>query len=499
MWRPHWGRAGWRVFFTALVAGCVAKGAAFLPLYAVDDYRFLLQEPIFNRMLAEGRFGQWLVMKLFGALGFGTVHAGIFSTALGLVAFAGLGTAVIHHWGLPMRGWLPMMAASLVAIHPYSAEIFTFRAVLATYALSILLLTLLLLPRRWNGAGLLVGTLVFMLALSIYQSVLHFALMVFLLALAVRLSRQRRIRVPSAAGWWTDRHYGFIACVVFGTGIYFVAAAVARTLASLHATSRSQLLSSAAAATRLREIGDVLLYRFWQKDPMITILTKRLLLALLVLAVTQIVLRAHPWDRAGRLATAAAAIGLLACSLIWTLGLSLVLSTFWPVPRTLSHVALLWSAALVIACMGAKPLMRGLAALVAGLVLVGFVGMDNRIFSEQVRINERDFETASRIVARFENLAEYEHIKRLVFIGKRDGYPLAVGTHDMDLNLSAFAAAWSQVPVLVETSGHDWTRADPDSQAQVANYCRNVAPWPGPQSVTVQGDLGIVCLARSNE
>lgn len=497
--RAKWSRADWRVFFAALIAGGLAKGAAFLPLYAIDDYRFLMFKPFTEGMIADGRFGQALATKLMTTFGFSGLHAGAASTAAGLAAFALLGTALVRHWGLRMGGWQSMAAASLVAVHPYSTEIFTFRTSLITYSMSIALLALLLLPRRWNRAGLIGGTLLFALTLSFYQSMLHFALMIWLMSLAVRLNRQRRFaRRPPLRLY--DRHFGLLACVICGIGVYGAIAEIVRRVGAIPPSGRVHLLPPAGAAARLREVADTLGYRFWQPEPLLSVGVKRLLLVLLALALVRILLRAWPWSNPRRLAAAGVAITLLAFGVVWTLGLSLVMSTFWPVPRTISHVSVLWSAALAIACTGAVPIMRWLSAGIAALVLVAFVGMDDRILLEQARINARDAATASRIVARLEAQPGFATPTRLAFVGKRDGYPRSIRTHDMDLNLSAFAATWAQVYVLVEASGYHFSTAKaPEEIALAANYCKTVAPWPGPQSVTAQGELAIICLEQSDD
>jgi hypothetical protein len=495
--RLRLGPAGWRVFCVALAAGALAKGGAFLPIYSIDDFQFLLNEPLFDRMVSDGRPGQAAIMSLFSALGFKSLDAPLLSTTLGLVAFALLGTGLVRHWGIPTRGWLPLAVACLIAVHPYSTEIFTFRMALGTYSIAIVLLALLLLHRRWSRRGILGGALSFALALSIYQSVIHFAVMAALMATAIRLGRLRRGAGGRSFPRLGHRHYGFIASVVLGTGIYLVAAVGAAAVSGRPTSPRTQLLSPVNVGPRLEAAAEVLRYRLWQADPLVAVAVKRLLLALLAAALVSIAVRSRPWGDRRRLAAAVAVVILLACGVAWTLGLSWVLAEFWPVPRTLSHIALLWSAALAIAMVGAPPAARRLLAGVAGLALLAFVGTDNRILSEQQRINRRDAATAIRIVARFETLPNLDKVARLAFVGSLSGYSHAMGTHDMDLNLSAFAAAWSPVPLVLETSGYSWIPIKgPKGRAPAVEYCRGVAPWPGPQSVAVQGDLAIVCLSR---
>jgi len=63
------------------------------------------------------------------------------------------------------------------------------------------------------------------------------------------------------------------------------------------------------------------------------------------------------------------------------------------------------------------------------------------------------------------------------------------------MNLSAFSADWAKLSILREISGYDLKAAKDQVQKDAAAaYCREVKPWPGPQSVTLRDGLAIVCL-----
>jgi hypothetical protein len=188
-------------------------------------------------------------------------------------------------------------------------------------------------------------------------------------------------------------------------------------------------------------------------------------------------------------------ITLLLAALVWSLGPLLFLAEFWPAPRVMAHVGIFWAGVLAIAYFGlgrrARPVLAGLAL----LIVLSFIGANNRVFDEQLRLNRRDATKANRIVARLEAMPGFLAVRFVALDGVSWTHPLRLGTLDHDLNVSAFGAEQAKADILAEVSGYDLKLAEEDAQiAQAAAYCRGQEPWPGPRSVTIQDGLAIVCL-----
>jgi hypothetical protein len=134
---------------------------------------------------------------------------------------------------------------------------------------------------------------------------------------------------------------------------------------------------------------------------------------------------------------------------------------------------------------------------VATLIVLSFIGADNRILSDQVRLNARDTLRANRILERLESLPGFPGVAFVAVDGKDWHYPLGYSTTDHDLNISAFGAEWSQVAILREVSGYDLkVTNDPGQLALAATLCRSVKPWPDPRSVMIRDHLAVVCLKQ---
>lgn len=498
-----------------LLVSVLAKGLAFLPKYSIDDY-FLVQ--LHGRslsMLQQGRIGQALLVKLLQALRLEPNYSTLFFVVLALATWSLLALLVVRWWGLKRQGWLPLATGCLIAIHPFTTEIFTFRTALGTCTLALTLFTLLLWPGTWTARRILIGAALFAVTLSIYQIVLHFAVMILLLGAAVGLARY--LAAGAALGWsrrwaslWTfdrlrrHRQAALAACIVLGTGAYVAGNQALVTLLRVPSITRTRFLAAGALAERAHQVAELLRHRLLLPDPLIAPATQKLLLLLLVAAAGGLLLRREAWRRRRAAALAWAALGLLAAGLIWSVGVILVLEDFWPAARVMAHTGVFWAGVLAVAWTVSGPRRRTALAGLMAVVILSFIGTDNHILSDQQRINQRDALTANRIVERLESLTRFHDIETVAVAGGNWGFAERIATTDHDMNISAFGAKWAKVQLLREISGYDWKWGAGENEPvpgeavtrMADDHCRGVEPWPAAESVTVQGHLAIVCLPQ---
>jgi hypothetical protein len=281
-----------------------------------------------------------------------------------------------------------------------------------------------------------------------------------------------------------------------GTATYAAVSPLLRWLLRTEAAARTQLIDVGDVSLRVHQVGAVLFDRLLLPEPTLPLLPKVLLLTLPVLVVLQLGWRAWPSLSWRRLVTQAGVAALMAAACVWTLGLWLVLDRFWPALRTLSHVSVLWAGILVIAYRAAGVVLRRLLLLLVVLIVVSFIGADNRILADQQRVNRRDAALANRIVARLEGLPGFPQVEDAVLVGGEYQYAVRVRSQDLDMNISAFGAAWAKTPLLREVSGYAFGQPrDEAVKTQARAYCESAAPWPAEESVTILDRVAIVCLA----
>lgn len=495
-----------RLFLFVLIITAVAKGGAFLPAYSIDDYLFVLRDFPSLSMLRQGRFGQAVLLQILHLIQLEPNYARVFFVSFALIASSLLAALVVRHWHVGRAGWLPVAAASVVATHPFTTEIFTFRTALGISMWAFALLALLLVPLRWSLAGLLGGAVIFALALSIYQVVLNYCLMIILISAAIGLTRL--LVVGSAAGWPArvtsllslrravrHRTTALLACATLGTIIYLVTNAVIVRALRITMASRTQFLSPDRIGERVEAVWQVVRYRFLEVSPLLGRFLKGLLLLLLVTALAGLMARMRPWLRPWPLLLLLTVVSLLAVSLIWTVGVIVILEEFWAVPRVMAHVGIFWAGILVISHRCSSAGTRPALGVLSLLIVLSFIGSSNRILHDQIRLNARDMSKATRILARLESLPGFSGTELVAVQGTPWSYPLSYTTLDRDMNISAFGARWSKVAILREVSGYDLKPAEDDAQQATAEaYCRGARPWPGPDSVTLKDGLAIVCL-----
>lgn len=500
-----------KLFLLTLMVTALAKGAAFLPGYSLDDYGPYVQEaPSLSQLVLDkgekGRFGSALLNWCLHLLQLPPAHAKVFFVFCSIVVSALFAALVVRYWNLDRFQWLAVLMACIIANHPFTAEIFTFRLALGISVFPLAILALLLIPRQWPPRLVTAGSVLFAVALSIYQVALPFCLMVVLVGAAIWLTRY--FVLGSASGWpqrvvsllsmrrlLRHRNTALLGCAVFGTALYG-ALTVGLTLGlRVSPIERTRLLPVHQLDERAQVVFDELKFRLVEPGPLVAGLPQGMLLLLLLGALAGLLWRARSWLRPRPPLLVLSICALLAASLVWSFGPLLLLSEFWPSPRVMAHVGIFWAGVLAISFLCFGPRARAALAILAVLTVLSFIGSNNRIFNEQLRLNVRDAHKANRIVARLEALPGFWGIQKVAVNGVNWSYPIQFQTLDHDMNVSAFGADWSKVDLLAEISGYDLAVAEEETDlAAAAAYCRDVEHWPGPRSVTIQGPLAIVCL-----
>ena len=508
-WRQLWLEAKREKLALLAVAAVtlLAKGPAALPGYGIDDYRPSADGPaeLLGGLFQQGRIGHWLFLKISLLLQMEPNEARVLYVALAVVAYSTLGLAVVRFWRVRELGWLAVGAAMLIANHPYTGEIFTYRWGFPPAAMVMALLGVLLwlavLPRFHLAAG----TVVFAFALSFYPIALHFGLMIVLTSFAIALgARLVAAAGPSAAGPAPDsdsiapRTVRLLAFVLAGTLLYLAIGLLLRRRIGVSAEYFQTIALPAVPARALAAWREVV-GMYTAPNVLIPRPINYLfmtLVVILVLALGWRIVRSR--ERPLATGLAAGILILLGIALFWTAGLFLLLKDLWLTPRSMAHVGVLWAACLVLlAQVAGSPYLRWVLGAAIAVILVTFVAAHHRMFEDQRQLNFQDLQKASRIVARLEALPGFDQIRRVVFVGRPYTYPKgAEQTLWKDLNMSAFGAWWAQAPILREVSGYPLQLStDPTEVAAGAEYCAQGKPWPAAESVAARGELAIVCLA----
>jgi hypothetical protein len=450
--------------------------------FASDDLFFLNHPADLETMVRQGRPGQAALFGLLSALGANPVHAGTLLNwiALGLLTVAAVW--LLRIWQVQPAP-VALLCAALVFVHPNLAETFTFRFTPVFFAVAMVLgLGGLLLARRgrWIGGGLLIAV-----SFSVYQVTLNTLLTV--LALGVVLDCVRGdVPVRRALRAWAAP-----AAVVglAAVGYLVVQRLATAALGSSVQGDRSRFLALDALPGRIDALGQVF-RRVLGADP---VLSTRLLhvLQLLVLGTVLVTLLVS-LGRRRRWSEAAVALVGVGVALVTVVGVIALLAEFWPSPRVLTAAGVFWAGTLLVLGASLAGRWRWLPGAAAGLLLLGYAGVDHRVASDQIRLNIRELALANRIVLRLESLPGWDRLERVAVVGRGRAVPGI--PQEFDVNPSALSVEWSQVHLLREVTDRRLAGPTPEERERATRRCAAVEAWPSAASVTIEGPLGVVCL-----
>lgn len=130
----------------------------------------------------------------------------------------------------------------------------------------------------------------------------------------------------------------------------------------------------------------------------------------------------------------------------------------------------------------------------SGFIVLSFIGTNNHIFQDQVRVNLRDIAKANRIISRLEAMPDFTQIAGVIVVGGQWTYLSPLKTVQGDMNISALFAEWSKLPLLNEVSGYNLQSAPPAVMEKAKGYCLTAPKWPSAQAVTRLDSFAVVCL-----
>lgn len=462
------------------------------PGMSTDSYAYLDGWPTLEQLAGQGRFGQFLVFRLFGALAIDPLTFATLLQGLG-IALLGLSTPLLFaafSTDEQIR-LLPLCLAGLVVtLHPYAAEILTFSeaSFTALLATAMGVVAIYIVARRqarwWISVALLVA------ALSMYQLLLNYAcLMILFGALKIHLRTQAEAR-------WTLAPYRplFIAAgvLLMSLVIYLVLHKTFVAALGIKEVGRAAFLPLGQIAARLEDMRT--LTGFLWKRPLLvdygvaarallwtTVLCGWAVLAgyllrrprvtvLLPLAVMLLV----PW----------AGIGVVAAGALW-----------WPAPRILGGIVLVWAMGIYwLAWVACGRWGKRLVAATSAVLLLSFVAVGHRVHSDQQQLNGFDRLLAQRVYTGLIQLEGYTEQTPVAVVNSRLkwAHPLPLATAYMDLNLTAFADKRAIKGLLELSNGRRLQFALPGEAD--TRYCEAAATWPQPGFATMQADHALVCL-----
>jgi hypothetical protein len=495
-----------RMVFVIFIAAFLARGSAIYPGFAVDDYRFYSKVDVadYSIYLAQGRYINALTVWVINSFG-ASISGVYFSLGISALFLQSIFTfSILRFVGLahlPMAG----LMGAIINTHPYLAEIYTFRMALPGLCMalifSIAALELVALRKPTLRTKLLAFFAVLLMLLT-YQVFLNYFAVVIIFAFVVsQTTHGTNIKPFLEAKIYRTRAFTLSLLTLASAAVFFALLKLSILFGSIALEGRTKLIAFDTYPERLLEVTNGIVKIYWAPEPVISEWLKILIAILLLVAIAEILnsqfrRKADQPDYMGM-------IGILVSFLLLvpaSIGIIMFFDNWWPVPRVISHVAVIIGLLFLLAdyCgeRSSYHYLRSSISVARIIVLVGFVLLSNQIFADQNRVNQTDRMLANRIVARLETQSDIGKVQFVFVDGGSWGYPSPIRTVQGDMNISAFFPSYSKVPLLAEVSGYNFQTATGDNARLAKNYCETKLPWPSSESVKVTNDLAIICLSK---
>lgn len=483
-----------RAALIAFLLAIVARFPAFLPGYAVDDYTFVNQglPHWFDPVAAmNGRALGYTLYAGLARLGAEPPRAGVLYVLLLTAALIVTGLAACRLWKI--SGFGPtLLVLGFVALHPYQVEMFTFRTATVVAAIPLILGMAAILVCSRSKTNWFAALLLLTFAISIYQVVLSYLalLLVFSAAFAFTDSRDTlrgRMRTLGAQA----------ALMAAAVAAYFAWTLLVSRVSGVALGDRTSLVGFDGIGPRLVDFAAAVRRLVFLSEPVLPLATKLILMAAFAFGFA-----ACAWDAFHRkrqpsrryllAMLAAGAAGAPLC-----LGIGLVLCEFSLSPRAIAQTSLYVAGLFALLYLASSPPVRRVLTAATALAFFSFIGLNEQVLTDQLRLNERDRAEANRIVMRLELLPEFRQIRTVVLAGGSPFYPAHIRSAQADMNVSARFADWSKVGLLNEATGYAFQEPAAADKSQAWEMCRTRERWPAGGSVGMVGDVAVVCLPEN--
>ncbi len=478
-------RAG---FFAALCVSVLAFGFEMtnLTLHHDDVNQIFIQDTILGHYL--GRFG-------VGALHYyvqGHFFMPFLQMAQGIVFMAIYGVVVARFWGA-QRPLDIALVASVVCVFPYMAQVYQYNTSMATYPLAHLLAAgAVVLSARGRAVAVLGGAALHVAAFSIYQSVATNAVAIFIVWLLMRLlfpaeGPDFRSRATARAA------IGVLIALLVGGAVYFAIVPLMKIQFDAYQSAEEAFTPGAGINLKIALpmiVQGTRQFFFWEEAYFPIVLKQAQLVFLGGAALACLMLPSRWWRRG-------AALLLLGGACLAPRSLQLLHADGHFHELTLTGYALIVAASMLIVLKASPNLLRSAAAVLAAMILWGYLLQCNWISTVNELNTRAHFAMTTQVLARVRSIPDAKWDgKTIAVVGEyhmRHDYPFRRATGVA----SEFMRAqhMNQMAKLLRDDAV-FLKAEPKMPG-VMEFAATSQPWPHPASVGVVNGMAVVVLGKN--
>lgn len=491
-------RGEWIVFAVGITGSLLARGMQLFSLsFSIDDYAFFLhaEDPVFY--LNQGRWGAQILNSFFHYIGIESLYAPTLLVAVSLVGLVWIGIIICRFWKISENTLLSSLAVLAIILHPYQAEIYTFRIANINFIFPMFFAFWALYYASWKSRNFLLAAIGFMFSLSVYPIVLNYVLVAIVFSLVIEIVRdfKQGIRANYKSVISETKFIPKLASLALGVFSYLAVDKLVTHFMKIPHPAVKDFLETADISSRLAQLKELFSGVFFGAEPIIPMGLKTILVAIFLLCLIGIirVIKKNNLRRED-ISNVAVVLLLLSAGILSTVGVLLALKIWWPVPRDIAAIGIFWAGIIAIIGLTLEEKIRTVSYILCGTVFLGFIGINNHIFVDQKIVNLRDAQKADRIVVRLEENPDFMNLKSLAIIGGYWGFESPLKTAQGDMNVSALSVSWSKVYLINQITGYNFLSPTKEENSEAEKYCLTAPKWPSAEAIKIFGTLGIVCL-----
>lgn len=478
-----------RPFLVALVLVALARAQAMVDYtYAVDDYAQIINglRSFVAAFIKQGRIGEYWLVEAFAFIGYDPGRAPIITLLLIVVLSVWTANGILRLLDVEVPDWTRALLIVVIAAHPYTFEILTFRLISIYHVLSYAVAIYAILLARMSVSGLAASSLVFSFALTIYQVPLSLVSTLLVIDLSLRILRWSK----GGSKPWDGIFSARLIAVVLGLILYVLWLYLSRGFQE--PSVRGALVGLHDVPGRLW-LGVTMLYgHFVDGSAFWVPLTPQPIMFIPIGFACAAGLAAVARLTGRSMIAAGTIIATPFMAGLAMLGMPLIAQLLFIPPRVLPHIGLIWAWAALTAWIMLSSRFHNAVTGLLGLVAFVFVVQNNQLFLDHARIGARDKNLALRIVGRLEQITP---IPKRVHVESAAASPSGtVNTTNYGLNDSVLLYWWSAPSMMTELTGIPFEPATMEEQAEAKTLCPTTPKWPADGAIVVRGELAIVCL-----
>jgi hypothetical protein len=494
-------RFRWCLIALTLLALVARMQSITTTMYSIDGYGSDTTSGLYPAIMANGRWGLAALLRLREKLGYFGMNVAPSSLIASTLLFTGAGFLYARVLSPKLSSVELFIFVALFTLHPFVTEFYTFSDATLDIAIAIFLaaagFTCASATAR-PRLGMVVGCLLMVIALSIYQTAIaHLAIVGLLGVTGWGLQLE-----PAPAGplrmrnVLTTTHFRALSMAAMSAVLYLVSMRLVPRVFQIALDDRTKLSWPPDLADKAHALEKAFRMAFLPLPGFTTPVAAFLLAGVLIVAAAAIVLSIL---RRRGVGMALAIVALLAAAALCAVVVPISIKEIWLVPRVLSPVSIFIAGVALIGWRCAQLAWIRHVLMIAMVPLwIAYIGTSNRILYDQRRVNLWDAQEANRILARLDADPHFDAMRALALVNGQWGRSQALSTMRGDMNVSALSVSWSKFGLMTQATGDRFEDASNEQQLAAEKYCATAEAWPAAASVTITGDLGVVCLPRED-